>query len=197
MVFGWATHARKALTIDIIPRLRTLRPDMYRLKEIFRAGEPAGAQRAWDAHLDSNKAGYQIPGEIPWDRTFVFSPSEARYVDQAAAYLFGVTVPTKDPVPLIRTPELYVFPLPFRRTRAKMAAVKAEMSITRIFSLATATKDLPVHRDPAFDAKRVTRDVRFVPGWEVEDFPKLPPIVRESFPCPGVQVLLPYVLKYF
>lgn len=52
-------------------------------------------------------------------------------------------------------------------------------------------------RDPATDARRITRIPDFGPVLSEEMFAALPSDIRSIFPLLGVQVTLPFVLQYF
>lgn len=63
-------------------------PDLRRLQLMAISSTSPSVLNAWQAYM-THESVYQIPSEIPSDRTFAFSSAEVEYVDRAARLLLG------------------------------------------------------------------------------------------------------------
>ena len=146
---------------------------------------------------EGEDSAYQVPDEIPGDRTFAFSPAEAEYVDVMASALFGGFRRGPAPFVLSEIVGLYVSPRPYGYSKARVPLQKSASSLMRLHFVAVAHHDRAAYRGPDEADDRVFRSSAFVRGLNSGDFPSLPNAVMSSFPSLGVHPLLPFILKHF
>lgn len=104
------------------------------------AGHEGDARRAWMA-LDKGRTLYQIPVEIPCDRSFAFPTAEVEYMDKMASHLFGTVPVVKSDLPVARLPSLYVHPAPFPLTNEPFNAQKVATTVMRMRGLGMTLSD--------------------------------------------------------
>ena len=128
----------------------SLRPDLLRIRTIYEGGHSEEASLALERLLaEGDGVPYQLPDEIPGDRTFAFSVEEVEYVDHMSTYLFlrGPRGPPRFVLPEIM--RLYVSPCPRAHPRAPAAFQKSACSMMRIHHISLAPTDWSAypHRD--------------------------------------------------
>lgn len=196
MVYTWGRFPRVEVTLTEVLAVKNPRPDIRRFQLMAASPSALSVEASWGAYMAQGPA-FQVPAEVPCDRTFVFSPDEATYVDRASGFLFGAIDPSVKELPLPHVESLYSYPTPGWTNRCRPELIKATMNLMRLRPLALWTDDWAVHRRVGSDLLRVTAASSFAPGLKDGDFAVLPAAVADAFTVCGLDVLLPPVLKFF
>ena len=187
LLYPGRRHARTGVTVSELLTRACLRPDLLRIRRIHEAGLVTEATSALDRLLaEGEDSAYQVPDEIPGDRTFAFSPAEAEYVDVMASALFGGFRRGPAPFALSEIVGLYVSPRPYAYSKARVSLQKSASSLMRLHFVAVAHHDWAAYRGPYEEDDRVFRSSAFVRGLTSGDFPLLPNAFMSSFPSLGV-----------
>lgn len=194
--YPWEPFPRKGVTLAIVMEVADPRPDLRRFQLMAGHNPDLKMGVAWHSYVTQEPA-FQVPAEIPCDRTFVFSVNDAKYIDHAARYVFGTTSPGDTPLPLHVVRELYVFPSSASWTSEFADDVKASSSLMRIDGRALGVVDWRTHRRSDQARTRVTKTSAWAIGLGPDDFASLSSYVTPSFPPEGVSIALPLALQYF
>ena len=74
LAFAWRRHARSGITVGELLSQGSLRPELLRIRTIYAGGHSEEASLTLGRLLaEGDGAPYQLPDEIPGDRTFAFS----------------------------------------------------------------------------------------------------------------------------
>ena len=194
--YEWETFPRTDVSLSEVLAVVRPRLDLRRFQLLAERSVPEAVAPAWKTFFGRGHA-YQVPEEIPCDRTFAFSVEEVAYVDKAARLLFGTIGPVSDVFPLSEIVGLHTHPCPTWYPDTRLELVRATASLMRMTGRSLCPHDWSSWRRLDNVETRVSRASSLAPGLTRESFPRQPDSVIGTFHPAGVHVLLPMVLTFF
>ena len=164
------------VTLEDVLSVDSPRPDLRQFQIMARSGTSPSIVTAWEEYFRQGPA-FQVPLEIPWERSFVFSYSEVEYVDRAARFLFGTVDPSDTEIPLPSVKSLYTYPVPGSEG-LRPEVTKAVTGLMRLTGRVLWPSDWLVHRRSGSHVSRVTPSSELAIGLTKIDFAELPPVAR-------------------
>ena len=181
--YAWRRYTRSGITVGEVLSQVPVRPDLLRIRQIYGKGLTEEASLALGRLLaEGTGAPYQLPDEIPSDRTFAYSIEEVEYVDRMATYTFHLNRWCPQWFVLAEVVGLYVSPRPYAYWRTLAALQKSACSLMRLHSIALAPHDWSAYRQAREADGRVLRSASFECGLSTDDFPELPTSKGRHFP---------------
>ena len=185
------------MTVSELLTRACLRPNLLRICRVHEAGLAGKEASSLSLLAEGQGSPYQVPNEVPGDRTFAFSPAEAPYMDGMASALFCRVQRGLGPFVLSVIAGLYVSPRLYAYCKARVSLQKSASSLMRLHSIAVAHHDWAAYRGPDEADNRVFRSPAFVGGLTPGDLSSLPNAIIGSFPYLDIHPLLPFILKHF
>ena len=118
--------------------------------------------------------GYQLPDELPGDRTFAYSVAGVIYVDRMGALLVGSAQGDPRRFVLSGVAGMYVSPRPYAFTKRHVALYKSSCSLVRLYAVGFAHHDWAAYRGEREADGRVVPSAVLASGLAVRDFSALP-----------------------
>ena len=116
--YAWRRYARSGITVGEVLSQVQVRPDLLRIHQVYVEVLTEEASLALGRLLAAGTgAPYQLPDEIPSDRTFAYSIEEVEYVDRMATYVFHPDPGGLERFVLAEVAGLYVSPRPYVYSR--------------------------------------------------------------------------------